>query len=641
MFADAPRPRRSPAVTGRLPAWAGGLLVAAALACGAGSAVGQEFGPAPRGGGGGGGNEAAAGGGFDRPADAAPGADAAAPPVVVGRFPPHPGGFWRGNGPGGGRSGFYFAFPLLALTIGAFFLWVATTSWADDDADRLKVRPAFWTTLLTLGGIAGLLALICFPTLLLGVPAFLALAGAPLTFYILERNGKVPDSGKVMTPRHLRGLAERWLALVGLHVGGGEVKEKTAGPPITFLGKSGSANDYSAASARKVESSKGYVAAKELIYDGILRRSTDIHLEPQEDEMAVRVRVDGTMQQGEPFDRGTGEGIVNIFKVLAAMDITEKRRPQDGSFRAETDGRFIDFRIATQGTRFGEKMSLRLLDQANAVADLSKLGMRRGLRERYEQIVNEPHGMVLCSGPTGAGKSTSLYAGLNAIDRYERNVITIENPIEYQIEGVNQIEINPKGGQTFATSLRSVLRQDPDVVMVGEIRDKETAEIACQAANTGHMVFSTVHANDSITALYRLLELGVEPFMISNSLTAIVGQRLVRRLCPDCKEAYQPKPELVKKAGLPVERIENFYRPPRSEGRTCPRCGGAGYLGRIGVYELLEINERIRDLIRDKAAAGQVRAEARKNGMLNMREEGLRLVVKGVTSIEELLRVVK
>ena len=567
------------------------------------------------------------------------------PPVEVAanpnRFPPSPLGFYRGNGPEPGLQGFYFSLPLLALVLGAFFLWVACLAWADADADRLKVRPEFWGTLLLVGGAAGTLALVCFPSLLLGVPAFAALFGAPLALYILERNKRVPDNGKVMTPRHLRGLLDRGLAAVGLGMPRGETKTSTVGPPITFLGKSSTGNSYSAAKGRKVESSKGYVAAKELIYDSILRRSTDVHLEPQEEEMAVRVRVDGAMYPAEPFDRPTGESIVNIFKVLSAMDITEKRRPQDGSFRADLDGRQIDFRLATQGTRYGEKLSLRILDQSNAVASLQKLGMRKGLRERVEEVINEPHGMVLCSGPTGAGKSTSLYAALNGIDRFQRNVITIEDPVEYQMEGVNQIEINSKSGQTFATSLRSVLRQDPDVVMLGEIRDRETAEIACQAANTGHMVFSTVHANDSITALYRLIELGVEPFMISNSLTGIIGQRLVRRLCPDCKQAYQPKAELVKKAGLPADKVDSFYRPPKPESGTCPRCDGLGYMGRIGVYELLEINDRIRDLIRDKAPASQVRAEARKNGMLNMREEGLRLVVKGVTSIEELLRVVK
>ena len=589
-------------------------------------------------------------------ADPAPGADfnAAADPnagglpgatggtgLVPDRLPPHPGGFWRGNGPGQ-QVGFYFALPLLALVLGAFFLWVATTAWADDDAAQLKVRPEFWSTLLTLGGIAGMGALLCLPNLAMGALGYVVLAGGPLTAYILERNKRVPDSGKVMTRRHLTKVSNQWLNKIGLGIPtGGTKTEKTFGPPITFLGKSSTGNKYSAASARKVESSRGYVAAKELIYDAILRRSTDVHLEPQEEEMSIRVRVDGAMYPAEPFDRPTGEGIVNIFKVLCAMDITEKRRPQDGSFRADLDGRQIDFRVATTGTRHGEKMSLRILDQSNAVASLQKLGMRKGLRERVEELVNEPHGMVLCSGPTGAGKSTSLYAALNSIDKLQRNVITIEDPVEYQMDGVNQIEINTKSGQTFASTLRSVLRQDPDVVLLGEIRDKETAEIACQAANTGHMVFSTVHANDSITALFRLIELGVEPFMISNSLTALIGQRLVRRLCGECKQAYQPKPELVKKAGLPVDKVDAFYRPPRAESGACPKCGGLGYMGRVGVYELLEINDRIRDLIRDKAPASQIRAEARKNGMLNMREEGLRLVVRGVTSIEELLKVVK
>ncbi|NNJ26174.1 GspE/PulE family protein [Alienimonas chondri] len=610
------------------------LFAATVLACVSFSACGfaQEFPtPAPPAGAG----------------EAAPGAaDPNAAPVPGGvvsadQLPPHPGGFWRGNGRGK-QVGFYFALPLLALVLGAFFLWVATTSWADDDATKLKVRPEFWSTLLVIGGIVGLALLICLPNLLLGVLAYVLIAGGPLTAYILERNARVPDSGKVMTRRHLTKVANHWLSKVGLGVPTGKGKsEPTFGPPITFLGKSSTGNKYSAASARKVESSKGYVAAKELIYDAILRRSTDVHLEPQEEELSVRVRVDGAMYPAEPFDRPTGDGIVNIFKVLCAMDITERRRPQDGSFRADLDGRQIDFRVATTGTRHGEKMSLRILDQANAVASLQKLGMRKGLRERLEELINEPHGMVLCSGPTGAGKSTSLYAALNAIDKLQRNVITIEDPVEYQMDGVNQIEINTKSGQTFANTLRSVLRQDPDVVLLGEIRDKETAEIACQAANTGHMVFSTVHANDSITALFRLIELGVEPFMISNSLTALVGQRLVRRLCGECKQAYQPKPELVKKAGLPADKIDAFYRPPRAESGACPKCGGLGYMGRVGVYEVLEINDRIRDLIRDKAPASQIRAEARKNGMLNMREEGLRLVVRGVTSIEELLKVVK
>src|SRR5690606_34101259 len=229
------------------------------------------------------------------------------------------------------------------------------------------------------------------------------------------------------------------------------------------------------------------------------------------------------------------------------------------SFRAETMGRQVDFRVATQGTRYGEKMSLRILDQASVSPELPKLGMPKRTSDRVTRLIQEPHGLILCCGPTGAGKSTTLYAALTATDRYQRNVITVEDPIEYRIPHVNQIEINQKAGQTFAGSLRSILRQDPDVVMIGEIRDAETATIACQAANTGHMVFSTVHANDTITALYRLIDLDVETFMLASSISGILGQRLARKLCPDCKEAYRPNPEFLKKANLPAGKVDKFY----------------------------------------------------------------------------------
>jgi len=287
-------------------------------------------------------------------------------------------------------------------------------------------------------------------------------------------------------------------------------------------------------------------------------------------------------------------------------------------------------------------MTLRILDQSQSVSTLDDLGFRKQLEDQIKDIIHQPHGLMLVCGPTGAGKSTTLYACLNSIDSYQQNIITIEDPVEYKMDNVTQIEINTKAGQTFANSLRSVLRQDPDIVMIGEIRDGETANIACQAANTGHMVFSTVHANDSITALYRMIDLGVDVSMLSSSLSAILAQRLARRLCPDCKEAYTPKPEFLKKANLPAEKIDKLYHPPKDgENASCPTCAGMGYRGRIGVYELLVISDRMRDLIREKAALSALKAEARKAGMLYMQEEGLRLVVKGITSIDELLRVVK
>jgi type II secretory ATPase GspE/PulE/Tfp pilus assembly ATPase PilB-like protein len=322
------------------------------------------------------------------------------------------------------------------------------------------------------------------------------------------------------------------------------------------------------------------------------------------------------------------------------MDITERRRSQDGSFGAICEGREIDFRVASQGTRHGEKLSMRILDQANSVSKLADLGMRSQMTQKIAEVIRQPHGLFLVCGPTGAGKSTTLYAALNDLDAYEKNIITIEDPVEFKINNVSHIEIYTKAGQTFAQSLRSVLRQDPDVVMIGEIRDEETAKIACQAANTGHMVFSTVHANDTITALYRLLDLGVEPFMVSTSVSAILAQRLARRLCSHCKEPYSPNPDLLKAVGLPPSKVKEFYRPPVSSKAVCTHCGGLGFYGRIGVFELLTINERMRDLIRDKAAVSAIRNEARKDGMLYMQEEGLRLVVRGVTSVDEVRRVV-
>jgi general secretion pathway protein E len=557
----------------------------------------------------------------------------------VDRYPPNPATFFRGNEPG--NAGHYLHVVKVGFLIGLFFLWTWSGRWVDQDSGALKVRRNFWNSLIFGCGLAGFLLAVTMPAYFFGASLLLLLYGVPLGFYINERNAKVPESGKVLTPRHLQKVANQLLAKVGIHLGPVDSRVSAVGPPIRFVGKSTAAKGDDHARARQVENSKGFVAAKQMIYDAILRRSTDVHLEPKEDETGVRMRIDGVMYPTEPLDRPMGDAIVNIFKVLSAMDITERRKPQDGSFRAIMEDREIDFRVATQGTRHGEKMSLRILDQSNSVASLAKLGFRKQLQEQVLEIINQPHGMFLVCGPTGAGKSTTLYASLCEIDSYQRNIITVEDPVEYKIDNVTQIEINTKAGQTFAGSLRSILRQDPDVVMIGEIRDAETAKIACQASTTGHMVFSTVHANDTITALYRLIDLDVETFMLASSISGILGQRLARKLCPDCKEAYRPNPEFLKKANLPAGKVDKFYRPPKNPEGQCMTCGGLGYYGRIGVFELLVITDRMRDMVREKASLSALKAEARKNGMLYMKEEGLRLVVRGVTSIDELLRVVK
>ena len=528
----------------------------------------------------------------------------------------------------------------LILLVGVFAFWMHYSNWVHEDSRGLKVRPDFWNSLMLLGGVASLVLAVCVPQFLVGFGGLAAALGCPLGFYVRERNQCVPVNRRVLTPEHLERWAERQFARVGIRLRRGESVDVAIGPPISFIGKSRTGKKDEARS-RQVEESKGYVAAKELVYDAILRRATDIHLEPKDEELSVRLRIDGVMYPAEPFEESLGDAVINIFKVLCAMDITERRRAQDGSFGAQLEGREVDFRTASQGTRHGEKLSMRILDQANAVSKLAQLGMRKQMQEKLVEIVNLPHGMLLVCGPTGAGKSTTLYSALNELDAYEKNIITIEDPVEFKMENVTQIEINSKAGTTFGQSLRSVLRQDPDVVMIGEIRDEETAKIACQAANTGHMVFSTVHANDSITALYRLIDLGVEPFMLSTAVSAVLAQRLARRLCTQCRQPYKPSSQLLKAVGLPPEKIGEFYRPLPEGQNVCAKCGGLGYYGRTGVFELLTINERMRDMIRDSAPLSTIRNEARKEGMLYMQEEGLRLVVRGVTSVDEIKRVVK
>lgn len=584
------------------------------------------------------------------PAAPAPAADAAgndgdAWPAKDGRMAPSPAvvgdnGFYRGNipptAPGQpvpGSSGYYLSTFSLVFMMLCFIGWVRSAGWAGADSNALQIRPSFWTPILIASGFVGMLLAIISPHWTLAYFLGIACWALPLGLYVRERNPRVPEAARVFTKDHILGI------LAGYGIGTAGPKEEfvpIAGAPIRFIGKSGGERGEVDRTSQ-VESSKGYLVAKQMIYDAIQKRGTDVHLEPKDDEFSIRVRIDGVMYTEDPIEKPLGEAILNIIKVLGGMDITERRRPQDGSFRAETEGREIDFRVATQGQRHGEKMSLRILDQSSSVASIKGLGLRRAVTEGLERTVELPHGMMLVCGPTGAGKSTTLYACLNSIDTDQRNVITVEDPVEYKIDGVNQIEINQKSGQTFAASLRSILRQDPDVVMIGEIRDKETGEIACQAANTGHLVFSTIHANDSFTALFRLMELGIQPYVVANSVSAILAQRLARRLDPEFREAYAPDRKSLAKLGIKLAESDVMYRAPTNGHAE----DVIPYKGRIGVFEFLEISSKIQELIRDQASLTRIKEEARSTGMLTMREEGLRIVVKGKTSMEEMLRVVK
>jgi type II secretory ATPase GspE/PulE/Tfp pilus assembly ATPase PilB-like protein len=525
-----------------------------------------------------------------------------------------------------------------------YLLWAWTTNWVEHDTSELaNLKAQVWNCAIFFAGVLGLVLVLAIPVYFIGLGLLLLAYFVPLLSYIYARNQTVPDDQKVLTPYHLGEVANDVLHKLGMkplfNKDVGTVDRE--GPPIVFIGKSQGSNKEDPSRVRQAEESRSFMGAKELVYDAVMRRATDIHLEPTTEQLSVRYRIDGILHAAEPFDRSTGDAVVNVFKVLSAMDISEKRKPQDGSFGASLQGRSLDFRVATSGSKAGEKLVMRILDNSGKVTKLEDLGMRPKLIEQVRGLVTQPHGMFLCCGPTGAGKSTTLYASLREIDRYQKNIITVEDPIEYQLDNITQMEVNTKAGQTFATALRSILRQDPDVIMVGEIRDQETASIACQAANTGHMVFSTVHSNDAVTALFRLLDLGVEPFMIASALSGVLGQRLVRILCDACKEPYKPKPEFLKKANLPADKVDVFYRRPENPEQVCQTCGGTGYFGRTGIYELLVLTEPMRDMIRENPSLNKIKAEARKGGMIYLQEDGLRQVIQGRTSIEELLRVVK
>jgi type II secretory ATPase GspE/PulE/Tfp pilus assembly ATPase PilB-like protein len=563
------------------------------------------------------------------------------------------GGFPRG-------PGLYFnLFKIVAVFL-VYLLWMRIVWWVDQDAAEFKDMPVqTWNAGVFAGGVVGLAAAWAVPWFFVSFVLLLLLSMGPPFAYAQVRNKLVPYSERVLTKKHLRQLAHDWLKIP---LSEKERKKKEQVIPLVFHSKGATGRAADKASVSRAQGSPGYRAALEMVWEALELRATDIHMEPEKEQLTVRYRIDGILQTASPFSRSMGDAVLNIFKVLANLDITEKRKPQDGSFSGEVikengserdtsdNSNIIDFRVATAGSVAGEKLVMRILDQSRRVGTLTEIGMRDKMRKIIEDIVGQPHGMFIVCGPTGAGKSTTLYASLGEIDCFQKNVITVENPVEYQIPNVTQIEVNPKAGKTFSSELRSILRQDPDVIYIGEIRDNETAEIACQAAQTGHMVLTTLHANDTVTAVGRLLDLGVQPFLIANAVSAILGQRLVRVLCPKCKQKYKPNPEMLRKANLPADKIKFFCRPPAepdpdspeaAKMPQCTHCGGTGYRGRTGVFELLVFTDKVRGLIRDNPDLNAIRQEAVKNGMKSLQEDGLRQVIEGDTSIQELLRVSK
>jgi type IV pilus assembly protein PilB len=378
------------------------------------------------------------------------------------------------------------------------------------------------------------------------------------------------------------------------------------------------------------------VRVVQLIITQALRdRASDIHIEPHPDGVRVRFRIDGALHDVQQLPEAMGPAVVSRIKIMAGLNIVERRRPQDGQISLDIEGRSVDIRVSTTAVIEGEKVVLRLLDKSRQLFGLTELGMPDDMVGRYTSVLKAPYGMLICAGPTGSGKTTTLYGSLSQINSPELNVMTIEDPVEYRIPATNQIQINEQAGITFAGGLRSILRQDPDVILVGEIRDAETARIAVQAALTGHFVLSSLHATDSPAALHRLLDMNIEGFLIASSVTAVVTQRLVRRSCPHCLEPYQPSADelgfLRSINGIPPR--QGFLR-----GRGCNFCAHTGFLERVGVFELMPISERIRELIVERGAHDQIRKVARAEGMRTLQEEAARLVEAGTTTVAEVLR---
>ncbi len=371
-----------------------------------------------------------------------------------------------------------------------------------------------------------------------------------------------------------------------------------------------------------------------LITQAYKERASDIHIEPFENELVVRYRIDGILYEILRPPVGATASISSRIKIMAGLDIAEKRLPQDGRFRVRIAAKDVDVRVSSLPTAFGERLVLRLLDKSSNVLALEDIGMKDKLLLQMEKMISATHGVFLVTGPTGSGKTTTLYAALSRLDRKQKNIITIEDPIEYQLSGVGQIQVNPKINLTFANGLRSILRQDPDVIMIGEIRDRETAEIAIQSALTGHMVFSTLHTNDAAGGLTRLVEMGIEPFLAASSVVGILAQRLVRAICPHCREEFTPDEITLTRLHIDVAAGQRFYR-----GRGCDKCMQIGYRGRTGVYELLHINERIRGAILANADAGTIRNMAIEDGMQPLRSAGIELAHQGITTLEEIVRV--
>ncbi|HEX2862611.1 MAG TPA: GspE/PulE family protein [Lacunisphaera sp.] len=483
---------------------------------------------------------------------------------------------------------------------------------ADEVLARVPRSFALERTVLPVAAREGALVVAVSDPLALDVADDLAyLAGGPVQLVLAEEG----DLRAAIARCYSSGVREQAAA------------EASSRPPIAIASQEGEATERDAPVVKLVQ---------DIIAEGIQRRASDIHLEPLEKRFRVRYRIDGLLQEGEAPSKRLQLPVIARVKIMAGLSIAEKRVPQDGRIRSDFAGRKMDMRVSSLPTAHGESIVMRLLDQDSLRLSLPELGFLPDDQALFESQIASPDGIVLVTGPTGSGKTTTLYACLHHLNQADRKIITVEDPVEYQISGINQVPVNTAAGMTFAAALKAMLRQAPNIVMVGEIRDRETAEIAINASQTGHLVFSTLHTNDATSAVTRLLDIGAKPFLVASSLRSVLAQRLVRRICGRCRQPHTPSDRELEVLGLSAV-------PPGSagcaRGAGCPACQGTGYRGRVGIFELFSVSEGIRGMIYDNVTAARLRAQARAEGMRTMREDGVRKVLAGFTTIEEVVSV--
>jgi general secretion pathway protein E len=501
------------------------------------------------------------------------------------------------------------------------------------------------------------------------IPVVLVALVAEMFFFVKQRDKRVPPASRILTKQALANARAYLKARSAKNKLDAADKKAAAGPPksilqrlsgitaaigrkkpppkpaaatgphFALLKKDGSpaVNTAAEEEGEGGNLSENIVNVRKMLIDAMQRGATDLHFEPVENKgYHVRLRVDGVLQDAKMLETTAGRGVISALKVVADMDIAERRRPQDGTFSAVFGESKYDVRAAATPTSYGEKMVLRLLQSSGGIMKqgLGSIGLRQQILDPLRDVIHKPYGMFLVTGPTGSGKTTTVYASLSEIDAKQHNITTIEDPVEYRLDGITQIAVNTAAGVTFASILRSVLRQDPDVLLVGEIRDKETAEIACQAALTGHFVFSTLHANDTVATVTRMLDLGLDPMLIQTAVTAVLAQRLARRVCIKCRQPNPPPPDLLKRMGLKPEMVKVIYTE-----KGCPECGGSGYKGRMGLHELLLMNDGIRGLITASPNIQELKVAAKKAGVVPLQMDGILKVLKGATTMSEVVRV--